>query len=800
MYRLFVIAKNNMKKQRGDMITFFVLTFISGFLIFDCVAAGLGTGKVMDSCYEAVNGCHIIFACPDNDATVKAAEKTFQDNEHIDKYEGTPVTELVAKYRKKGTREFSTYEFFAEAFDEETELLNLKRPVSHLGRNEVILPYNMKSMYAVGDILQLKFDDDIYDFRVAGYTENPYMCSTICITIYYVLMDRETLTELQDAHPNYAAAGYIYKLHADEKTLNASYGLAELGDDICKDFAVEAEKYDDEKAGDFWLETDWNSMREGSSFAPLIFIAIVFVFSLLVLAIAVVIITFSIRNFIRKNMKNTGILEASGYTVNELRWALVFQMSFISFLGSLCGVVLGIATFSAFGEMISIVLGLYWNQTVDVTCALVTVLGTVLIVAVVARTASFEYNKVSVLDALRGGINTHNFKKNIFSFEKTKLPIPVVFALKDTFGSLGGSLIIALMIMFLDVSTNVGFGLYDSFGTDPDRFFRIFAMEVADAQVDDDEDADYEEVEAVLSEADGVEKVLAMSMYAMTIKTGDTERAVTASVYDDLRKLEYLSLTEGRVPETDNEILITTGISKDLGIDIGDVISIKSGDDEIDFLVVGINQQLQNMGRGISLTIEGAKKVLPGGEVHPYYYVYSKAGMTYEGLSRNIYAAGDDWGYDFSVVDLKSLILDTVGSVFMIMKLIALLIVCITVFVVAFVESLIVRAKISREWKNMGVSKALGQTTGGLVLQLMLSNLPTIVLGGLLGTFISQRTGQATMTAMFSLFEMKNMAFYLSPGWTMVTLVGIVLVAAGTAGIEGLRVRKLIPVEMITEE
>ena len=49
-----------MKKQRGDMITFFVLTFISGFLIFDCVAAGLGTGRVMDSCYEAVNGCHII--------------------------------------------------------------------------------------------------------------------------------------------------------------------------------------------------------------------------------------------------------------------------------------------------------------------------------------------------------------------------------------------------------------------------------------------------------------------------------------------------------------------------------------------------------------------------------------------------------------------------------------------------------------------------------------------------------------------------------------------------------------------
>jgi hypothetical protein len=86
-----------MKKQRGDMLTFFVLTFISGFLIFDCAAAGLGTGKVMDDCYEAVNGGHIIFTCPENDATVKAAEKTFQDNEHIDKYEKTPITVLTTK-------------------------------------------------------------------------------------------------------------------------------------------------------------------------------------------------------------------------------------------------------------------------------------------------------------------------------------------------------------------------------------------------------------------------------------------------------------------------------------------------------------------------------------------------------------------------------------------------------------------------------------------------------------------------------------------------------------------------------
>ena len=34
MYRYFFMAKNNIKKQKGDMITFFVLTLIASMLIF----------------------------------------------------------------------------------------------------------------------------------------------------------------------------------------------------------------------------------------------------------------------------------------------------------------------------------------------------------------------------------------------------------------------------------------------------------------------------------------------------------------------------------------------------------------------------------------------------------------------------------------------------------------------------------------------------------------------------------------------------------------------------------------------
>ena len=801
MYRLFVIAKNNMKKQKGDMVTFLVLTFVSAFLLFDCISAIIGIGKVMDDCFIATNAPHVIFSCSDEDATVKTADKVFQEEERFVEYERTPFVTLTAKYRKKGEREFGTYEFYAERFDEETEILNQKRPVNRLGRDEIILPYNMKSNYAIGDILQMKFDDEIYDLKVVGYTENPYLCSTICITIYSVIMDGEMLDEMLDAHPIYVTEGYMYKGIADESRINKDFTLAELGDQVCKNFMEEGEKYSDEGKVDFSLEVDWDSVKGGSELSPLMFIAIVFVFSMLIMSIALVIITFSIRNFIRKNMKNTGILEACGYTVRELRFAVALQMAVVSFIGSLSGAMLALFTFTPFGSLISVVLGLYWNQPIDVKTAVITVLGIVTLVLAVSFIASAGYKKVSVLDALRGGVSTHNYRKNVFPFDKTALPVPVVFALKDTFGAIGGSILVALMVMFLDVATNVGFGLYENFATDPELFYRVFAMEVPNVYVaDNDNGTDYEEMEAFIQETDGVEKVMAMSMFSLTAVKGDHEMALTASAYDDLNKLEYVTLVEGRLPENDNELMIASGAAKDMDLGVGDVVGIKSGDEEVDFIIVGINQQLQNMGRGVSMTIEGANKVLTGGKIEPYYYVYSEPGTTYEKLSKDLYSNADDEGFDITTLDYESVILDTVGSVFMIMKMICVLIVVITSFVVIFVESLIVRAKISREWRGMGVSKAIGQTTGGLVLQIMLSNIPTIFLGTLLGSMVSKRIGRMALEVMFSLFEMKNMQFSLSPIYMILTMAGIILVAMATSGFEGMKVKKLIPVEMITEE
>jgi len=117
-----------------------------------------------------------------------------------------------------------------------------------------------------------------------------------------------------------------------------------------------------------------------------------------------------------------------------------------------------------------------------------------------------------------------------------------------------------------------------------------------------------------------------------------------------------------------------------------------------------------------------------------------------------------------------------------------------------FVESLVVRAKITREWKGMGISKALGMTSGGLISQIALSNIPAILIGCIIGGMFSRLAGSGLIGMMTAFAGVKKIEFSIGLHWILVTALGIILVAIFTSAVAGLKVKKLIPVEMITEE
>ncbi|MCR4658314.1 MAG: hypothetical protein K5770_19100 [Lachnospiraceae bacterium] len=801
MYKLFFIAKNNMKKQKGDMITFFLLTFLAAFLIFDCASAIAGLGKVMDGRFEATNGAHIMLMTNDTEAENDAARRAFTGNADIAEYEHTPQIRLVAEYRNKKQDEYLQYMFLAEAINLDKTQMKVQGEKRAYQKNDILIPLNMKAGFAIGDVLQLKFGDNVYEFTVADYLEDPYFCSTINITIYSVCMSQEMIDELCEKEES------VQKRSCHMGRVSATFSASgrttdDLENDInekYKEYLSEhAEKEENVNVTDYML-VNWDIMKGGSQFIPMIVMAVLLVFAVLVMVIALVIISFSIKNFIQKNMKNTGILEASGYTVKELRISLILQISLVALAGALAGMAAAAASFGKFGEIISSMLGLSWNQPVNAGVGAATMLFLLLVVALVATACSSAYQKVSVLDALRGGITAHNFKKNYFSFEKTPLPIPMVLSLKDLAGGVGRNVIMACISALLVISALIGFGLVENFCEDPDGLMRIMAFEMADASVEGNTKGG--DISEELCALPGAESVMVQTTFEPALKAGDKEGTFYTYAVDDIRNTKSTNMLDGRMPESANEIMVTSGIAGDMGISCGDVVTIEYAGREADYLVTGINQRVERMGRTIYMRLDGVEKIVPGDLSARYTYcIYTKEGVSFDGISAQLEALKKDKDYDYSIRNDRLFMESTTKTASASLTMICLAIVAITILVVIFVESLVIRAKISREWRGMGISKALGQTTAGLICQIMLSNIPAVTIGALIGAILAQPAGSAVVKAAFSLFVIKNVRFDISMLWRGVCFAGIILTAALAAAAAGLRVRELKPVEMITEQ
>ena len=796
MYKLFVIAKNNIKKQKGDMITFFILTFLAAFLIFDALSAVLGMGKVLDSRFEEIGGAHFVLFCHDTEEERECIKKAIEGHKYIVDFESTPCIITTAEHKNAKAEEYGQYQMIIMNMSDEPRLLNDLKDRGSYEDEDIILPYYLQTTYKIGDTMNIKVGDNVYDFKVAGYEPDPYFCSTTNLTIYYMFVSDKMYNVLKDENPGLVAPYYENKGVMDVSYLSDDYLTSDLEKEITDSYKAMLEPYTaehPERQYDY-LAVNWQMMRGGNQFIPMIIMAMILLFAVIIIVISIVIISFSIKNFIQRNMKNTGILEAGGYTVRELRGALSFQIVMISLIGSILGTLTAMLTFKTFAGVVSLAMGLEWNQPINYLAAAITVIVPVFVIFLVSRAASRIYKKISVLDALRGGISAHNYKRNLFSFEKTPLPIPAVISLKDTFGGLGRNLVMTFIVVILTMSVLIGFGMYENFGQKPENLIKILGFENAAATVLTSEDVGEE-----LRDIDGVENVLAMYGLDLNVKHDGREQSIFTYVMDDIENTNNLTIVEGRMAKHDNEIMMTSAAAEDLKAGCGDVVELEFAGKTSEYLISGIYQRMDRMGRTIYMNSEAAEKIITG-QQRIEYYVTTEEGMSFDELKNEIDKIDDKYEAKFEVVDLEKQMSGTMGIVSDAMKILCMVIAAITILVVIFVESLVIRAKIIREWRGMGISKALGMTSGQLIAQIMMSNVPAILVGMLIGVIFSQMAGGKLCVLIFSLFGIKHVDFNISFIWMIISAVGILAVALIASGLSGLKVRRLRPVEMITEE
>ena len=147
---------------------------------------------------------------------------------------------------------------------------------------------------------------------------------------------------------------------------------------------------------------------------------------------------------------------------------------------------------------------------------------------------------------------------------------------------------------------------------------------------------------------------------------------------------------------------------------------------------------------------------------------------------------------------------DVIGSsietVVKAMEGICVIFVIATCFVVILTQLLLTRAQVIRERTDLGVSKALGYTSGELIRRTLMTNMPTITIGIILGILMHIVFSNSLFLTVFSFFGIKQIVLSTDVIWFILTAVIILVCALVTAFLSGKGITKLEPVKILKEE
>lgn len=780
MYTSFFLAKNNMKKKKSDVAVVALLIILSTMLLYISTSVLGNVNEVIDNAKDDCNTAdHTYFT---SDKGAEFAKEIWNQLDEVKTYEISPVLYIPGvKYYGEDSSEKKDYIFILSAIDEKRNMNKLN--MAEQGKekeNSIILPYymNISEGYNIGDTLHMEISGETYEFEVMGFTEDPLFATPLNISMYRCYISKENMERILET------TGKKLQYNECRMLLDENVDVYEYVDTFTDMLGGRDE--------DSIIGLVYDAMKEGLTMMPGICMGIMLAFSAILMLIAIIIMRFSVKNFIEDNLKNIGILQACGYTSRQLRNATLMEMGMIGAVGCTLGLLFSVLGEGVVGNIQALMMGLHYSVGFDMGYGALTFAAVMAVVLFITHISSRTYKRVNVLDALRGGIHTHNFKKNVIPLHKSKLPVNIAIGAKNIFGAKFKNMGILVIVAILGCASCIGFGMYENFALDRDYMLSLVGAELGTAITSGENP---EEMGAEIENWTEVEKVNYYSCLDINVTNGEKSKTITSDVWKNPEILENINTLEGSLPVCDNEIVISTLARDFFRVSVGDVIYLQGDGEKKPYIVSGVMQIINNGGWKMLLNYDGAKRL--NGNVNTLHiYIYANKGNDF----KDINAAMAKNYPDMQVVESAKMAESSLSVVAMAMTMICALFVIITVVVVFLVVFLLIRTKVLSDRKNNGIYKAIGYTTGNLMAQTVMSNLPVIFVGAALGAVASIFTAGPLSCACLSFCGIEKCSISISPVYLAGTVIGITLVAFIVAMAVSSRIRKVEPVKMLTEE
>ncbi|HCC35362.1 MAG TPA: hypothetical protein DEQ02_06895 [Ruminococcaceae bacterium] len=782
MRSIYMLATANIRKNKSQSVSLLIFVLIASALL--CVGIVLLTGinAFFDSKGVERNAPHI-YVLASQDADKDGISRYIKDYPGVTQTETLELVGGMGQFTA-GSTTSTGYIFFSRA--DEKQLMDAPALID-MGDDNLILQGD--AAYLPGFMLESdggkigeEFQASLYgaelNFTIAGATEEITFGSPMN-TVYRIYVPDERFDEIAAAMPM-------------GETTMISARLSDYSD---------AEQFQQDFSSDMpqdgvILQSSYLLAKQARTTFPTIVSILVVAFAVILLAVSLIIIHFRIVNSIQESMINIGTLKAVGYKSSQIVISMTMQFGLITLAGGILGLGVAQVFIPIVANILRPQLSLEWVPGFNPGAAAVSLGFMLLTVLLITYLSSIKIKKLHPLIALRGGITTHNFKKNVFPLEKARGSLSFLLALKQIFTAKRQAVMMGIIMMAVAVAVVMGLTLHYSMNVNTEGFIRGFFGEVPEVSLVLKDSTYGKDFPERIAQHPDVRKVFGFETGTVSLNIDGTDN--NPSIVEDCALMEGNMLIEGQYPVHSNEIALGSSTARVLDKGAGDFVMVEANGNgtEEQYLVTGVVQYTNNVGFNGLITGDAIRRLLPDYEFYGYN-IYLNEDVDIDSFIEDVKAReGDIFMSTSNTLSMIDVILSSMSGI---VVMVAIGIVAITLVVVVLALYMVIKTIVIRRRRELGTQKALGYTTLQLMNQIALNLTPSILIGIAAGIVIGCVGFNPLVAAMMTGMGIVKADLPLPMAWLGTAGIALILLSYAVSMLIAVRIRKISAYALVSE-
>lgn len=780
------LLKADLRKHKGSLAGIFLLIFLVSAALSTVVSVWLNSEQYIRSELSRA-GFGTLTAWVSSVPDLSAFTEELTSLEAVERTETQPL--IFADYTANGQDsdsegqlivfqgEDDRYHFFSD------NLSSYRETVPQMNQGEIYVSPSMVSMFGVqiGDTVSFPVARAgvTADFTVKGFYEDPFMGSSMIGMKGFLISESDYRTlqkQIQesgiDALARDGAMVHIFQKEDSSSARTVSEFNTLLNEQTSLPRYAEFVHSENAIAGFMLILQN-------------AFCGLLAAFVAVLLTVVMIVLGHTISSAVEAGYVNMGILKTIGFTGKKLR--RIQMMQYLTVI--LSGQILGLFSSIIFSEMVS-------RMTLTTTglrippqlpfgwCLLVFAVMFLVLTALIAYKTG-RINRISPMKAIRGeAVENDGVRQVMFPIRgkllKTSLAFRQLTAGKRRY--LGACMVAMLLVFFASL-----IGRMDSWlGADGQGM--MYAFNPADHDIGVQVLGVYtsEEAEELVRSYTEITDSYLLAMPGVSVDGVD----YTANVITDPERFHIM---EGRTSRNDDEIVLTEFVAADLGVSIGDTVTVQADSGSADYTVSGIYTCANDMGDNVGMSRAGYLKIGsddPAIWCHHYFLedVSKKADITQAldaAFGGDVHVHENTWPGLYGIINaMQALLLFLYGMV-------VLFILVVTVLTGSKI--------LSSEKRDIGIYKAIGfdsaQLRGSFALRFGI----TALLGAVIGAGLAAVFTDSIVSGIMRMAGISNFSSVPTVGNTLFPAVIVILLFMGFAYVASWNVKKVDLTVLITE-